>query len=511
MESSKKWRDQLRGESRLPDDLSWGQIGPSIMDGVRAVDHQSTDDQLPPYWISIGAILLVVLVVTAIVLHSERLAISPAITHDSGRSGLEQTPHYDSEAILKGETTDVINDLAQPTISAGGLRTNTRIDNSTVIESRELVSSVDQAKAPTRAAAAQAKSRDKVPSTTMQVSNEGQAISRTMPMAEMSLRKHSMSEGSISSVHGTTPDGQYIVPTGSKAEGSSTIVGTNSEAPATVVRDSCHLSSLVTLSAKSIERQRAIDQLYSPQLAALPVVHRTSSLRLQLGVETGASLWSYAPSGDALVNDRASYESGVAGHHVTISGDLKVGKSIALRLGVRYRQLRSLLDYDVEVPVEVLGTVTINDRDPVSGQITTTSREQLLQGYRYTTIRHHNTTRVYSIPVQMTHTWSGDSPWSAVAGFGGEYILASKRVGRTLEVDDTESGLYRSAPIQNNSYEIASTIGVSASAMASYQLYSKIELTAGIHLYKSVSDWASGSAVWRPGIIDIGVGLRYSL
>jgi opacity protein-like surface antigen len=487
MANTDKLKQLLREEAPLPSDLSWEAMQSSIIPGL----NESVGTKAPYYkWVSVLVLFVVLGSITA---YYFTLDSSPAATQVSENTGIAQSENQQS---TKGQDpSPASNQYTAETQSASVALPTTReqVQLSTPVTSlqTEGISSTPQATTADK----------KVTSGVIRKTSQG-TTSTTASRSEST--PHVFTERlSQSGIGATTPSSAEVTAStyaSAEQEVSSmpTSTTTIDRTTARATREELTIAHLVGR-LDLIEIQKAKPSITAPY-SPLDIKPAESSLaKNNMTVSLGSNLW-------ARNTDLNDYERSLAGPSVSLQYERHLSRKVSLSTGLRYRSLRSRLDYyderDTLVRVDQYQVNTLTGQRDTVGISTA--------AYQYREIRHLNQTTLLSIPLMINYHGSLSRSLTWHAGVGVEYTLLAGQSGRHLEEDLASDGFRSAQPLLDGPYDqLTGRLGLQVSTGLDYALYDNISATLRVGAVQAGNSWSS-NAPSHPTIADISLGIRYA-
>ncbi len=234
---------------------------------------------------------------------------------------------------------------------------------------------------------------------------------------------------------------------------------------------------------------------------ATSIEKNRNPLQFALELNSGINMWSSEYQNAVVLNE---YSKKQFGYYSSINAML-ITKSWDYIIGYQYEYLNELLNYNkiTQEPVEfsdiVIGTIN-NSYSNSSSEIigdTTVIRDRTRKIVNYNTISSHQ------LRLGVTRKLHIGNKLQWGINLGGSYTFYSVADGVSL--DNQEQ--YR---FYNNS--ISSSFGIFTGVELQYMLGSKLSFISNLSYRQTIGEWSIDQfKIRNPGVINLGVGLRYLL
>lgn len=256
----------------------------------------------------------------------------------------------------------------------------------------------------------------------------------------------------------------------------------------------------------SLETDMSNEEIPTHSLTSIDVLNH--GMNGEVRFSTGLLVWNWGYGKNKP--ERKGYELSDLSYFTQLSYTHRFRKGFNLMVGLQYQQLESQLEWAEKQnnhTVTLENTVLEIRTDALTGQQTFITGDTEVEVEAYRVVRHHNTTRLYQIPLALGKTFEFGK-WSTDIYAGGTFNFAAQHQGRTLLNGDVIDINGRSNPILDGRF----AVGTMLSGQITYQLNPKLGLGAGIQMQKSITDWSKDDNVnIRPHSIGLELGLRYRL
>lgn len=232
----------------------------------------------------------------------------------------------------------------------------------------------------------------------------------------------------------------------------------------------------------------------------IPKTVQPTDKDLAIGFHVGSNYWRTNRNGSTGLHERPL---------VGLTADLALTKAFnkywSIGTGIRYRQLRSRLDYYAER--DTLVTIQQARINTITGA--RDSVDVVTDAIAWRQVQHLNETELVTIPLVIQYTGATGAPLNWTTSAGIEYTIGARQSGRYLLDQQGENGFLAPADLSGGPYDkVTDQLSATIAVGLDYLLYDHVSLTTRISGNQQLGSWSSQETS-RPILVDCVAGLQY--